>query len=276
MTIQTTGPNGILYKLVERALIEAHRNDLVKFNIVNTEKLKQEFRDALKKDYDIKDIDESDILFCFEEVDQNEVEQKDNNQKEDDGEVQDTGSEEENNDDSEVSDDSDTDNSKDNTEEQTDDTESSENDTEDDSQGEEDTGSDEESDNDSEPTFGITGDDNKEDDSQEDDSEEDDEEDETVKAVKEAIMKEEEESEKDQGEEESDQDQDEQGDEIENATEKDKDDAEGTTMGSSKTKENVVKAVARALYIDNPDDIQMFDINYQNKRCFFIKANIRK
>lgn len=47
-------------------------------------------------------------------------------------------------------------------------------------------------------------------------------------------------------------------------------------MGSSKTKENVVKAVARALYIDNPDDIQMFDINYQNKRCFFIKANIRK
>ena len=98
MTIQTTGPNGILYKLVERALIEAHRNDLVKFNIVNTEKLKQEFRDALKKDYDIKDIDESDILFCFEEVDQNEVEQKDDNQKEeDDGEVQDTGSEEENN-----------------------------------------------------------------------------------------------------------------------------------------------------------------------------------
>ena len=113
MTIQTTGPNGILYKLVERALIEAHRNDLVKFNIVNTEKLKQEFRDALKKDYDIKDIDESDILFCFEEVDQNEVEQK-----EDGGEVQDTGSEEENNndDDSEVSDDSDTDNSKDDTE----------------------------------------------------------------------------------------------------------------------------------------------------------------
>ena len=81
MTIQTTGPNGILYKLVERALIEAHRNDLVKFNIVNTEKLKQEFRDALKKDYDIKDIDESDILFCFEEVDQNEVEQKDDNKK---------------------------------------------------------------------------------------------------------------------------------------------------------------------------------------------------
>lgn len=40
MTIQTTGPNGILYKLVERALIEAHRNDLVKFNIVNTDKLK--------------------------------------------------------------------------------------------------------------------------------------------------------------------------------------------------------------------------------------------
>ena len=263
MTIQTTGPNGILYKLVERALIEAHRNDLVKFNIVNTEKLKQEFRDALKKDYDIKDIDESDILFCFEEVDQNEVEQK-----EDDGEVQDTGSdEEENNDDSEVNDD--TDNSKD-------DTESSENDTEDDGQGEEDTGSDEESNDDSEPSFGITGDDNKEDDSQDNDSEEDDEEDETVKAVKEAIMKEEEEGEKDQGEEESGQDQDEQGDEIENATEKDKDDAEGTTMGSSKTKENVVKAVARALYIDNPDDIQMFDINYQNKRCFFIKANIRK
>ena len=263
MTIQTTGPNGILYKLVERALIEAHRNDLVKFNIVNTEKLKQEFRDALKKDYDIKDIDESDILFCFEEVDQNEVEQKD-----DDGEVQDTGSEEENNDDSEVSDDSDTDNSKD-------DTESSENDTEDDGHGEED-GSDEESNDDSEPSFGITGDDNKEDDSQDNDSEEDEEEDETVKAVKEAIMKEEEEGEKDQGEEESDQGQDEQGDEIENATEKDKDDAEGTTMGSSKTKENVVKAVARALYIDNPDDIQMFDINYQNKRCFFIKANIRK
>ena len=268
MTIQTTGPNGILYKLVERALIEAHRNDLVKFNIVNTEKLKQEFRDALKKDYDIKDIDESDILFCFEEVDQNEVEQKDDNQKEDDGEVQDTGSEEDNND-SEVSDDSDTDNSKD-------DTESSENDTEDDGQGEED-GSDEESNDDSEPSFGITGDDNKEDDSQDNDSEEeDDEEDETVKAVKEAIMKEEEEGEKDQGEEESDQDQDEQGDEIENATDKDKDDAQGTTMGSSKTKENVVKAVARALYIDNPDDIQMFDINYQNKRCFFIKANIRK
>ena len=270
MTIQTTGPNGILYKLVERALIEAHRNDLVKFNIVNTEKLKQEFRDALKKDYDIKDIDESDILFCFEEVDQNEVEQKDDNQKEDSGEVQDTGSEEENNndDDSEVSDDSDTDNSKD-------DTESSENDTEDDGHGEED-GSDEESNDDSESSFGITGDDNKEDDSQDNDSEEDDEEDETVKAVKEAIMKEEEEGEKDQGEEESDQDQDEQGDEIENATEKDKDDAQGTTMGSSKTKENVVKAVARALYIDNPDDIQMFDINYQNKRCFFIKANIRK
>ena len=265
MTIQTTGPNGILYKLVERALIEAHRNDLVKFNIVNTEKLKQEFRDALKKDYDIKDIDESDILFCFEEVDQNEVEQK-----EDSGEVQDTGSEEENNndDDSEVSDDSDTDNSKD-------DTESSENDTEDDGHGEED-GSDEESNDDSESSFGITGDDNKEDDSQDNDSEEDDEEDETVKAVKEAIMKEEEEGEKDQGEEESDQDQDEQGDEIENATEKDNDDAQGTTMGSSKTKENVVKAVARALYIDNPDDIQMFDINYQNKRCFFIKANIRK
>ena len=271
MTIQTTGPNGILYKLVERALIEAHRNDLVKFNIVNTEKLKQEFRDALKKDYDIKDIDESDILFCFEEVDQNEVEQKDDNQKEDSGEVQGTGSEEENNndDDSEVSDDSDTDNSKD-------DTESSENDTENDSQGEEDTGSDEESNDDSEPSFGITGDDNKEDDSQDNDSEEDDEEDETVKAVKEAIMKEEEEGEKDQGEEESDQDQDEQGDEIENATDKDKDDAQGTTMGSSKTKENVVKAVARALYIDNPDDIQMFDINYQNKRCFFIKVNIRK
>ena len=265
MTIQTTGPNGILYKLVERALIEAHRNDLVKFNIVNTEKLKQEFRDALKKDYDIKDIDESDILFCFEEVDQNEVEQK-----EDSGEVQGTGSEEENNDDSEVSDDSDTDNSKD-------DTESSENDTEDDGHGEEDTGSDEESNDDSEPSFGITGDDNKEDNSQDNDSEEDDEEDdETVKAVKEAIMKEEEEGEKDQGEEESDQGHDEQGDEIENATEKDKDDAEGTTMGSSKTKENVVKAVARALYIDNPDDIQMFDINYQNKRCFFIKANIRK
>lgn len=276
MTIQTTGPNGILYKLVERALIEAHRNDLVKFNIVNTEKLKQEFRDALKKEYDIKDIDESDILFCFEEVDQNEVEKPVDDKKEDDGEVQDAGTdEEENNDDSEVSDD--TDNSKDDTEEQTDDTESSENDTEDDSDGEEDTGSDEESNDDSEPSFGITGDDNKEDDSQEDDSEEDDEEDETVKAVKEAIMKEEEEGEKDQGgEEESDQDQDEQGDEIENATEKDKEDAQGTTIGSSKTKENVVKAVARALYIDNPDDIQMFDINYQNKRCFFIKANIRK
>ena len=269
MTIQTTGPNGILYKLVERALIEAHRNDLVKFNIVNTEKLKQEFRDALKKDYDIKDIDESDILFCFEEVDQNEVEQKDDNKKQDDGEVQDTGSEEENNDDSEVSDDSVTDNSKD-------DAESSENDTEDDSQGDEEDVSDEESNDDSESSFGITGDDNKEDDSQDNDSEEDDEEDETVKAVKEAIMKEEEEGEKDQGEEESDQGQDEQGDEIENATEKDKDDTEGTTIGSSKTKENVVKAVARALYIDNPDDIQMFDINYQNKRCFFIKANIRK
>lgn len=87
MTIQTTGPNGILYKLVERALIEAHRNDIVKFNIVNTEKLKQEFRDALKKDYDIKDIDESDILFCFEEVDQNEVEKPVDDKKEDDGEV---------------------------------------------------------------------------------------------------------------------------------------------------------------------------------------------
>lgn len=266
MTIQTTGPNGILYKLVERALIEAHRNDLVKFNIVNTDKLKQEFRDALKKDYDIKDIDESDILFCFEEVDQSEVEQTDDKKTQDDGgEVQDTGSDEENNnDENEVSDDS---------EKQTDDAKSSEND-------------DSENDDESEPSFGITGGDSddkeedntedNEDDSHEDDSEEEDDEDETVKAVKEAIMKEEEEEEKTQGDEESDQDQDEQGEEIENATEKDKEDAQGTTMGSSKTKENVVKAVARALYIDNPDDIQMFDINYQNKRCFFIKANIRK
>ena len=274
MTIQTTGPNGILYKLVERALIEAHRNDIVKFNIVNTEKLKQEFRDALKKDYDIKDIDESDILFCFEEVDQNEVEQKDDNPKEDGGEVQDKGSDEEqNNDENEVSDDPEIDDTEDDSQEQTDDKESSEND--------------EESGNDSEPSFGITGGDSDdkekdntedtEDDSHEDDSEEDGDEDETVKAVKEAIMKEEEEEEKTQGDgEESDQYQDEQGDEIENATEKDKEDSQGTTIGSSKTKENVVKAVARALYIDNPDDIQMFDINYQNKRCFFIKANIRK
>lgn len=97
MTIQTTGPNGIIYQLIQRALIESHNENLVKFNIVNTEKLKQEFRDALKKDYDIKDIDESDILFCFEEVDQNEVEKPvDDKKEEDDGEVvKDTGSDEE-------------------------------------------------------------------------------------------------------------------------------------------------------------------------------------
>lgn len=123
MTIQTTGPNGIIYQLIQRALIESHNENLVKFNIVNTEKLKQEFRDALKKDYDIKDIDESDILFCFEEVDQNEVEKSVDDKKEDDGEVvdQDNDSEDkevkkEPKDDSEVSEEPEDDSTSDDTE----------------------------------------------------------------------------------------------------------------------------------------------------------------
>lgn len=68
MILQTTGPNGLLYKTIERALKEAHCTDKVKLGVVNTKNIKSEYREAIKKQYDISQIEDNDIMICFEEL----------------------------------------------------------------------------------------------------------------------------------------------------------------------------------------------------------------
>lgn len=177
MTIQTTGSNGLIYKILQRAFSESHINENIMFNVINTKNLKKEYREAIKKDYDISDVDESDIMICFE--------------------VKNTEAKP--------------------TKEQTTDKE------------------------------------------------------ETVEqAPKEDVKKAEEKPQDDEGKKEDGSFGLNESEEEKQPTTIEKDDDIGDL------KQKIIKAVARSLYVQNIDEVKLYDVDFNNGKTFYIKANLRK
>lgn len=239
MILQTTGSKGLLYKLIERAIIESHCDQDYTFNVLNTKKVKSDYREAIKKSYDIQDIDDSDILICFEDkVNPTPTEPAPEENPEQEQQPVDNNTDQAP--------------SQDDAEDKSQDTETPEDQPKDTDQQEQAP---------EEPS----------DDSGDDDDNADDEDQEEVeKAVKEALMEDEEDGQAPENTE---------PEKVDDATSQENKEAveqSGTTATESKGREKLIKAVSRALYINETDDVETFDVDFNGQKTFFIKLNIRK
>lgn len=241
MILQTTGPKGLLYKLIERAIIESHAENDYSFNVLNTKKVKQEYREAIKKSYDITEVDDNDILICFQEMtaaqepSQEEAPAQDQNQEQtQDQEPAEQPAEEPAQEEQPADDNS-----------QQAPEEAPEQEPEQNDQGTEDT--------EKAPAEGNG---------------EEDEDKKEEQELKEAILKAMNE----------DDEQPQEPEKLDDATSQENKEAEeqGTTAQSSSNRETLIKAVSRALYIENKDDVETFDVDFNGKKTFFIKVKIRK
>ena len=238
MILQTTGSKGLLYKLIERAIIESHCDQDYTFNVLNTKKIKSDYREAIKKSYDIQDIDDNDILICFEDkLNSTPTEQAPEEKPEQEQQPVDNNTDQAQ--------------AKDNTEDKPQDTETQEDQPKDTDQQEQ--APEEHSD-----------------DSEDDEDADDEDQEEVEKAVKEALMEDEDDGQAPENTE---------PEKVDDATSQENKEAieqSGTTATESKGREKLIKAVARALYINETDEVETFDVDFNGQKTFFIKLNIRK
>lgn len=94
MLLNLYGDEGLVFQTLATGFKEAHLQDKIKFDVVEAEKVGQKFKDAVKKAYNAKFLDDADMVIRFAIPSQEPVEQADGENQ--DSEGQDQGSDSEN------------------------------------------------------------------------------------------------------------------------------------------------------------------------------------
>ena len=81
MLLNLYGENGLVFQVLATGFKEAHLQDKLKFDVVEVEKVGSKFKDAVKKAYNAKFLDDADMILRFAEkkVDEEQPEQDDEN-----------------------------------------------------------------------------------------------------------------------------------------------------------------------------------------------------
>ena len=94
MLLNLYGDNGLVFNILATGFKEAHLQDKLKFDVVETEKVGAKFKEAVKKAYNAKFLDDADMVIRFAEP--NQAPASDDGSQDNAGseETQDTGAEE--------------------------------------------------------------------------------------------------------------------------------------------------------------------------------------
>lgn len=94
MLLNLYGDNGLVFNILATGFKEAHLQDKLKFDVVEAEKVGAKFKEAVKKAYNAKFLDDADMVIRFAEP--NQAPASDDGSQDNAGseETQDTGAEE--------------------------------------------------------------------------------------------------------------------------------------------------------------------------------------
>lgn len=82
MLINLYGDHGLIFQILATGFKEAHLQDKFKFEVVESEKVGSKFKEAVKKAYNAKFLDDADMVIRFAEANQSPT---DDQQNQDDG-----------------------------------------------------------------------------------------------------------------------------------------------------------------------------------------------
>lgn len=94
MLLNLYGDNGLVFNILATGFKEAHLQDKLKFDVVETEKVGAKFKEAVKKAYNAKFLDDADMIIRFAEPTQAPTSDEGSQENTDSDETQDTGAEE--------------------------------------------------------------------------------------------------------------------------------------------------------------------------------------
>ena len=93
MLLNLYGDNGLVFNILATGFKEAHLQDKLKFDVVETEKVGAKFKEAVKKAYNAKFLDDADMVIRFAEP-KAPTSDEGSQENTDSDETQDTGAEE--------------------------------------------------------------------------------------------------------------------------------------------------------------------------------------
>lgn len=67
MLLNLYGDSGLVFQVLATGFKEAHLQDKLKFEVVEVERVGQKFKDAVKKTYNAKFLDDADMVIRFAE-----------------------------------------------------------------------------------------------------------------------------------------------------------------------------------------------------------------